>query len=153
VATGTITPMGNVYDYFAAADDVAALSVFANGPREDLFGTIGLKGVEPRLMLGGVEACLTGLPVQDIEEDPRFTQLLSDPGHEYRWLVSLTDRLRDALAAAPPTRLYEAATAWTSSEDGAGTDPELMADFLVRLAALAGHARQQGCGLYCRMSL
>ncbi|WP_369185560.1 hypothetical protein [Streptomyces sp. Y1] len=143
--------MGNLYDYHAAADDAQALGIFEDGRVDDRFGTVGLKGVDPFALLGAIEAALTGVPEEQVEAAPRFCELLSDPHHEGHWLVSLTDTLRDALALAGSSRLEEAASAWTLTEDGAGHDAELIADFLERLADLARDAGQ--CGLYCGISL
>ncbi|MFF1916794.1 hypothetical protein ACFVYE_35580 [Streptomyces sp. NPDC058239] len=81
-----------------------------------------------------------------MKADPRFCELLNDPEHEGPWLVSLTDTLRDALAAATPERLLETATAWTHTEDGGGQDPGLLADFLERLGELA---RDDACTAAC----
>ncbi|MFJ6610784.1 hypothetical protein ACIQPT_10935 [Streptomyces sp. NPDC091289] len=144
--------MGNIYDYYAATDDRQALALFEADSADDPFGTLGLKGADPYLLLGTVEAHLTEVSEEQVEADPRFCELLNDPESEGPWLVSLTDGLRDALAAATPGRLLEAATAWTCTEDGDGQDPGLLADFLERLSELARDAgpRQR---LYCGMSL
>ncbi|MFI1225679.1 MULTISPECIES: hypothetical protein [unclassified Streptomyces] len=144
--------MGNIYDYYAATDDGQALTLFADGCADDPFGTLGLKGADPYVLLGAVEAHLTGVPEEQVEADPRFCALLNDPESEGPWLVSLTDSLRDALAAATPERLLETATAWTRTEDGDGQDPGLLADFLERLGELARAARPRQ-RLYCGMSL
>ncbi|MFJ7969018.1 hypothetical protein [Streptomyces sp. NPDC096324] len=144
--------MGNIYDYYAATDDTQALVLFEGDRMADPFGTLGLKGADPYLILGPVEAHLTGMSEQQVETDPRFCELLNDSDTEGPWLVSLTDSLRDALAAASPERLLEAATAWTHTEDGRGQDPGLMADFLERLGELARDAAP-GRRLYCGMSL
>ncbi|MFJ9917451.1 hypothetical protein [Actinacidiphila glaucinigra] len=144
--------MGNVYDYYAATDDTQALALFEGDVIADPFGTVGLKGADPYLILGTVEAHLTGVSEEQVEADPRFCALLNDAEHEGSWLVSLTDTLRDVLAAATPKRLLEAATAWTHTEDGGGEDPVLMADFLERLAELARDASPRR-RLYCGISL
>jgi hypothetical protein len=144
--------MGNIYDYYAATDDTQALVLFENDCMDDPFGTVGLKGADPYLILGSVEAHLTGMSEEQVESDPRFCEVLSDPEHEGHWLVSLTDTVRDALAAATPERLLQAATAWTLTEDGDGQDPALMTDFLGRLAELARDAGTRR-RLYCGMSL
>jgi hypothetical protein len=143
--------MGNIYDYYAAADDAEALGIFEGGRVDDRFGTAGLKGADPHSILGVVEAVLRGVPEEQVEDDPRFCELLSDPLHEDRWLVALTDGVRDALAVAGSGRLQEAAVAWTLTDDGAGHDAELMVDFLERLADLARDAGRRG--LYCGISL
>ncbi|MEU6513967.1 hypothetical protein [Streptomyces sp. NPDC046978] len=144
--------MGNIYDYYAATDDTQALALFEDDSMVDPFGTLGLKGVDPYLILGTVEAHLTGVSEEQVEADPRFCELLNDPEQDGPWLVSLTDTLRDALAAATSERLLETATAWTHTEDGGGEDPRLMADFLERLGELARDAGLRR-RLYCGMSL
>ncbi|MFI6875628.1 hypothetical protein ACIBL6_19530 [Streptomyces sp. NPDC050400] len=144
--------MGNIYDYYAAADDRQALALFEDDCMDDPFGTLGLKGADPYLLLGTVEAHLTGVSEEQVEADSRFCGLLNDPEHEGPWLVSLTDSLRDALAAATPERLLDTATAWTHTEDGGGQDPQLLADFLGRLGELARDAGPRR-RLYCGMSL
>ncbi|MGW3916681.1 hypothetical protein ACWEBX_35005 [Streptomyces sp. NPDC005070] len=144
--------MGNIYDYFAAADDTQALALFEGDGMDDTFGTLGLKGADPYMILGTVEAHLTGTSVEQVEADPRFCELLNDPEPEGPWLVSLTESLRDALSAATSVHLLGAATAWTHTEDGGGADPELMADFLERLGQVARDATP-GRRLYCGMSL
>jgi hypothetical protein len=105
--------MGNIYDYYAATDDSQALALFAGDSMDDPFGTLGLKGADPHLILGTVEAHLTGVSEEQVEAGPRFCALLNDAEPEGPWLVSLTDTLRDALAGATPERLLEAANAWT----------------------------------------
>ncbi|CAG6393642.1 hypothetical protein NMG29_34425 [Streptomyces cocklensis] len=143
--------MGNIYDYYAAIDDTQALALFEDDCMGDPFGTTGLKGADPYLLLLTVEAHLTGVSKEQVEADPRFCELLNDPEHDGPWLVSLTDTLRDALAAATPERLLETATAWTHTEDGGGQDPGLPADFLGRLAELArdaGPRRRLYCGMH-----
>jgi hypothetical protein len=143
--------MGNIYDYFAATDDTQALALFEDDCMDDPFGTVGLKGADPYLILGTVEAHLTGTSEEQVESNGRFCELLSDPEHEGHWLVSLTDTVRDALAAATPEHLLQAATSWTLTEDGGGQDPALMADFLRRLAELArdaGTRRRLYCGMF-----
>ncbi|SEO29081.1 hypothetical protein [Actinacidiphila rubida] len=144
--------MGNIYDYYAATDDTQALALFKEDSMVDPFGTLGLKGADPYLMLATVEAHLTGASEEQVKADPRFCGLLNDPDPEGPWLVSLTDTLRDVLAAATPERLLETATAWTHTEDGGGEDPGLMAGFLERLGQLARDAGPRR-RLYCGMSL
>ncbi|GAA0658606.1 hypothetical protein GCM10010193_06640 [Kitasatospora atroaurantiaca] len=48
--------MGNIYDYYAATDDAQAPGVFEDRRIDDPFGTISLKGADPYLLLGAVEA-------------------------------------------------------------------------------------------------
>ncbi|MGW7041357.1 hypothetical protein ACWGDT_01245 [Streptomyces avermitilis] len=148
--------MGVRYDYFAAADDAGALARLHGdlGAVDDEFGLTGLKGADPELVLGPVEAVLTGRSVAEVEDDPRFVHLISDPQAEDRYLVTLTGTLRDALAGARPEQLEQTATTVVSGpEDSAGWDADLLADFLQRLAELSRHARVPHQQLYCLISL
>ncbi|MDX3078526.1 hypothetical protein [Streptomyces sp. MI02-7b] len=115
--------MGNIYDYYAATDDTQALALFEGDVIADPFGTLGLKGADPYVILCTVEAHLTGASKEQVEADLRFCTLLNNAEHDGPWLVSPTDTLRDALAAATSKRLLDAATAWTHTEDGDGQDP------------------------------
>ncbi|WP_045303332.1 hypothetical protein [Saccharothrix sp. ST-888] len=120
------------------------MGVFEDSRIDYPFGTVDLKGADPYLQLGAVEAHLTGVPKEQVEAAPRFCELLSDPQHEGHWLVSLTDSLRDALAVATSGRLQEVASVWTLTENRAGQDAGLVTDFLRRLADLARDAKQRG---------
>ena len=141
MARASIAAVGTIYDYFSAAD-ASALALFEDGPSDDEFGLLGLKGADPTGLLG------------EVEDDPRFTRLLSDPYDEGRWLVALTDTLRDHPALATPTRLNETATAVLSDEDPPrGWTEDLLADFLQRLATLSRQAHDRRAHLYCLMSL
>jgi hypothetical protein len=146
--------MGNLYSYFSAADDTAALALFEAGPQDDDFGTLGLKGADPYDLLGDVQAQLTGCSPETAEDNPRFGQLLSDPHNEGKWLVTLTHEVRDALAQTDPEQLRRTASALVHGEDTApGWGEDLLADFLERLAALSRQAYKQQQSLYCLISL
>lgn len=146
--------MGNLYSYFCAADDTAALALFEAGPQGDDFGMLGLKGADPYDLLGDVQAQLTGCSMETAESNPRFGHLLSDPHDEGQWLVTLTHEVRDALAHATPEQLGSTAGILVAGEDPPrGWEVDLLADFLERLAALSRQAYRQQQGLYCLMSL
>ncbi|MER5433109.1 hypothetical protein [Streptomyces sp. NPDC002588] len=147
--------MGNLYDYFGAPDDATALAAhLRGGPEEAGLPTLFVKGIDPCAELGRAQSLLTGLPYDDVVKLPRFGTLLGDPDGETRWLVTLADELRDALAAATPERLRATAEPWSRIEEfGTGADPEHLAGFLTGLAALAGPARAEGHRLYCTISL
>lgn len=83
---------------------------------------------------------------------PRFNRLLSAPEVESRWLPTLTDELRDALATATPDRPRDLAEPWSRIEEfPPETDPEGAVGFLHELGELAARARAHR--LYCLVML
>ncbi len=95
------------------------------------------RGWEPTVLLGTLEELLAGRPHDD-----------DDDG-----VVSLTDTLRDALAATPDQRLGEVAAAWVRTEDlrqpgWEDTPLEEHVGFLRRLRDLARGAVADGHRLY-----
>ncbi|WP_326767162.1 hypothetical protein OG978_23865 [Streptomyces sp. NBC_01591] len=148
--------MGNLYDYFSAPDDPTALATFGQGVEAAGLPMLPVKGIDPYVQLGRAESMLTGTPYDDVTSLPRFNRLLSSPEDESRWLVTLTDELRDALAAARPGGFTAVAEAWSRIEEfGGECRPDELADFLNMLADLAeeARARPEPHRLYCLMSL
>ncbi|MGW1404664.1 hypothetical protein [Streptomyces sp. NPDC002403] len=148
--------MGNLYDYFSAPDDPTALAAFGRGIEEAGLPLLPVKGIDPYVQLGQAESMLTGTPYDDVTSLPRFNRLLSSPEDESRWLVTLTDGLRDALAAARPGGFAAVAATWSHIEEfGGDVPPGELADFLANLADLAeeARARPEPHRLYCLMSL
>ncbi|OAH13182.1 hypothetical protein [Streptomyces jeddahensis] len=146
--------MGNLYDYFSAPDDDTALTAFDEGPAAVGLQVLDAKGIDPYLLIGAAEALLTGTTFDEVAAQPRFNHLLSAPEADSRWIVTLTDQLRDVLAEASTERLAAVAVPWSRTEEFHGSaDPGILADFLGRLADIARQARTQGHGLYCRVSL
>ncbi|WP_306368214.1 hypothetical protein [Nocardiopsis sp. CC223A] len=144
-----------IYDHLAAADDTAAAALLEADLAEAGVPLPSVKGVDPAVGPGGLEAALTGLSADEVGRDPRAAALLTDPAHGAVWMMALTDRLRDALAAAAPPERERAAAAWAVAQglspDRAGAwDP---ADFTERLADLARAAAARGHRLYCRAVL
>ncbi|MBA4861338.1 hypothetical protein H1V43_08035 [Streptomyces sp. PSKA54] len=72
--------MGNLYEYFSAPDDEAALRTFAAGPAAVGLQPLDVKGIDPYLLIGAAEALLTGKTFDDVAAQSRFNHLLSDPG-------------------------------------------------------------------------
>ncbi|MET9658978.1 hypothetical protein [Streptomyces sp. NPDC006510] len=148
--------MGNLYDYFSAPDDPTALAAFGQGIEEAGLPLLRVKGIDPYVQLGRAESVLSGTPYDDVTSLPRFNRLLSPPEDESRWLVTLTDELRDALAAARPGGFTAVAEAWSRIEEFAGEFPSgEPAGFLAKLADLAAEARArtEPHRLYCLLSL
>ncbi|MFJ2871949.1 hypothetical protein [Streptomyces sp. NPDC087298] len=148
--------MGNLYDYFSAPDDPTALAAFGQGIEAAGLPMLPVKGMDPYVQLGQAESLLTGTPYDEVTALPRFNRLLSSPEDESRWLVTLTDELRDALVAARPGGFTAAAETWSRIEEfGGDTPPHELADFLDALAGLAEEAQThpEPHRLYCLMSL
>ncbi|MFF8695213.1 hypothetical protein ACF08W_23720 [Streptomyces sp. NPDC015144] len=148
--------MGIFYDYFSAPDDAAALAAFERGIEESGHPLLPVKGIEPYVQLGQAESGLTGTPYEDVRSLPRFNRLLSSPEDDSRWLVTLTDELRDALTAARPGGFAAVAETWSGIEEfGGDAEPEELAGFLDDLAELAEEARAhpEPHRLYCVMTL
>ncbi|MCX4730232.1 hypothetical protein [Streptomyces sp. NBC_01363] len=148
--------MGNLYDYFSAPDDPTALATFDQGVEAAGLPLLPVKGIDPYVQLGQAESLLTDTPYDDVTSLPRFNRLLSSPEDDSRWLVTLTDELRDALAAAGPGGFMAVAEAWSHIEEFGGEAlPGDLADFLNELADLAeeARARPEPHRLYCLMSL
>lgn len=154
VRSAMLLPVGNLYDYFAADDDAAAAATLEYSPDPERFDVLDAKGIEPAVQLATLESLLRGIDYEQVAAHPRQCALLSDPHSEDRWVVTLTDTLRDALADANAEQLVQAATTWSTTEEFRGYgDADLLADFLQRFAALARTARDRGQRLYCWMSL
>lgn len=170
--------------YFVPADDVEAAEAAARpgGPlgwphvtgfrrvgifrREPVTVQLGpawpgfaARGYEPTVLLGTLEELLTGRPFDDVANDPRWGAAPApESGEEDRGVVTVTDSLRDALAAASDERLAEVAAPWSRTEelrqDGWGDVPVAEhAESLRRLRDLARRASSAGSRLYCYYDL
>ncbi|MCX4763009.1 hypothetical protein OG562_18895 [Streptomyces sp. NBC_01275] len=143
--------MGNIYDYFSAPDDEAALAAQERGgPEEAGLPTLSAKGIDPCVELGKGQSLLTGLAYDDVVKLPRFADLLGDPEGANGILVTLADELRDALATATPELFRQVAEPWSRIEEfPPGMYPEDLVAFLTELAEMAVRARSEGHRLYC----
>jgi hypothetical protein len=146
--------VGNLYDYFSAADDQTAATTLEHSPDPARFEVLDVRGIEPAVQLGMLEALLRDVDYETVAADPRQCTLIGSAGDEGPWVVTLTDTLRDALADANPDHLARTAVPWSRTEEFYGDGAaDLLADFLNRIAGLARSARDQGHRLYCWMSL
>lgn len=146
--------VGNLYDFFAAVDDDAAAETLDNAPDPARYDVLDAKGIDPGVQVARLEALLCDVEYVQVTADSRHCALVTDPESESRWVVTLTDSLRDALARATADDLARAAVAWSQTEEfqGRGNAVEL-ADFLDRFQRLARGAREKDLHLYCWMSL
>ncbi|MBC6461423.1 hypothetical protein [Actinomadura sp. HBU206391] len=149
--------MGNLYDYFTAADDDAAASAadLVGGPADGGFDVLATKGIDPVVQMGTLEALLTGRPYKEVIRDPRQgDELRRSAEAAEHGVATLTDSLAAALADADQRRLAEVAVPWSETDEFWGqADPEILAGFLGELADLARRARDAGHRLYCWWSL
>ena len=176
--------MGIDLAYFAAASDVEAGEAERRpgGPlgwphvsgtrrvglfrKEPVMAELGpawpgfaVRGYDPMVTMGTLEALLTERPYDEVTVDPRWGGAPSpEPAEEDRGVVSLTHTLRDALAAASDDLLLEVAGPWSRTEElrQEGGDDVEVADhvaFLRRLRELARSAVAHGHGLYCYYEL
>lgn len=142
--------MGVLYDYFAAPSDELAVTAVETGPVAVPFPAVQLKGIDPIVQFGTLEALLTGVDYDTVTTNPRWGRVLTLLDDGERVVVSLTDGVRTALADADAARLREVAEPWSRTEELDGwAEPDDLAAVLVELAALAGQASARGDQLYC----
>ena len=141
-------------DYFIASNDADAVRVLpgSGGPAALGFDTLPAKGIDPAVALGNLESIITGRTYGEVTAASRHCHLLTD-GEAEAFVVTVTDTLRDALAAANDDRLRQVAEPWAATDELAGTTPAVLLDGLERLAALARRALERGHHLYCWWAL
>lgn len=160
--------MSAILDYFTAPSDrhaAAALdglvdldpdTIDANeAPRPRIqmaaSGTpvLQVKGVEPVVALGRLEAALTARPYEDVASGARFGSLvaMSDDGDSL--VLTVTDELRDALAELDADGVAAAARVWAIDEEGEPSEESVpVLSAFVELSAGAVH---RGERVYCRV--
>ncbi len=112
--------------------------------------TVSVKGIDPLVQLGTLEALLTGRDYEQIVVGPRAGQMLATQDGGERLVVTLTDELQAALAGANDARLASAAVPWSQTEEFFGQgDPQILAGLLQELAELARRARNRDERMYC----
>jgi hypothetical protein len=149
--------MGVLTDYFSAPSDEAAASAIDRGPSHPLtdpsaeppFETLQAKNLDPVIMLGTLEALLTGRDYDDIRKGPRQGHLLAGQDDYQLLVLTVTDEIQAALAAASNKQLAEVAVTWSQTEEIGGADPKELAGVLEELAGLARRAADRNERLYC----
>jgi hypothetical protein len=134
-----------IYDYFAAPSDDVAAAVVENGP--DGLSKVDTKGLDPVVVMGKLEALLSGRPYDEVVDDPRSGELLAMGGDGEVLVLTVTEGLRDGLAE--PRELDGVAAAWAEAEELRGWDPADLAQVLRELHVLAREASSKGEQLYC----
>ena len=149
--------MGVLFDYFRAPDASTAAAVLERvggpttpAPDAPLLDAVVGKGFEPEVMLRTLQSLLTGMPYEELPEG----ELLAMEDADGPWIVQLSEELRDALAAARPSRLPAVAERWVRTEEfwDRATATEVL-PFLGEVTALVRRARQADERLYCWMCL
>jgi hypothetical protein len=148
-----------LYDYFSASsDEVAATAIHRIGgpgaPSEGItplpaFDTLQTKGIDPFVMLGKLEALLTGRDYEEIVKGSRAGRVLADEDGGERTVLTLTDELQTALADADDERLVAVAVPWSQIEEFRGANTAGLAAWLSEFAELARRARKRGERPYC----
>jgi hypothetical protein len=145
--------MGVIYGYFAAADDddaVRAVIREDDEPTATGYDGFDVNGMDPIVDLLPVEVILSGRSAKTIQEDPRHGHLLATADDGQLFCLSLTDALRDALAAADHGSLHGLARVWAASDVfPTPPDPDGLAEFLEQAVDLASRAVERGHRLYC----
>lgn len=150
--------MGLLCDYFVAPsdDDAAATIDWAGGPSRPegdnaAYEVVSLNGIEPVVVLGQLEAVLTGRPVMDILRDPGHKQVAIRDGGE-RLVIPVGARLEQALATLEQPAILGVAEAWSQAEELYGrAQADDLADVIRQLAALAHTAQATRRHVYCWM--
>jgi hypothetical protein len=106
------------------------------------------KSILPSVDLTHLESLLTGVAYDAIVAGPRSGALLASHDDDQVLVLTVTDELQHALAAADDDQLGEVARPW-SEKLGGGGDPASLVSFLSALAQLAREATSRGERLYC----
>ncbi|MEU8949334.1 hypothetical protein [Streptomyces sp. NPDC048489] len=145
--------MGVIYGYFAAADDddaVRAVMREDDEPTATGYDGFDVNGMDPTVDLLPAEVILSGRSATTIQADPRHGHLIATADDGQLFCLSLTDALRDALAAADHGSLHQVARAWSASDVfSTPPDPDGLAEFLEQAVDLASRAVGRGHRLYC----
>jgi len=144
-------------DYFSASDDDVAVRVLdqPGGPDTSTFDVVPLKGIDPVVVMAQLEAILTGCTYDEASKRPRSGQLLSSPDAESAFILSVSDTLQEALAAATHASLAETAGPWSETDElrQYGTTSDTALEVLLLLSGLASRARSTGLRLFCWWAL
>ncbi|WP_406865094.1 hypothetical protein ABZO31_33485 [Streptomyces sp. HUAS MG47] len=144
-------------DYFAAADDQAAVAVLQTpgGPGQAGLDVVALKNIDPVVAIVQLEAIMTGCTYEEAGERPRSGLLLSEPEDGPPFVVSLSGTLIHALATATQDDLVRYAEPWSMTDElrQSGISVEDTTTVLEVLAGLARRAQASGLLLYCWWAL
>jgi hypothetical protein len=155
--------MGVLTDYFSAPSDETAASALdrVGGPGQPSagssplppFDTFQAKGLDPYVIVGKLEAALTGQDYRAITADTQYGRLVAKRGAQGPWVVTVSSPLQAALSLAGSGKLARAAAEWSQAEELGGASPEEMIGVLEGLSGLARRATAKKDHLYCWVCL
>ncbi|MFF5157787.1 hypothetical protein ACFY3N_16295 [Streptomyces sp. NPDC000348] len=140
--------MSTIVEFFVAPDDASAAAALRAGPRRA--ESLSFGNFDPEEAVVEWECLLVGGGFEELVEagEPCVVAGRDDDGCV---VFALSPRLAAALADAERSRLRDVAVSWAAwrAEDGEDIGAEIAEVILGELAALAGHARSRGQGVYC----
>ena len=169
--------MGVLYEYFSASTDAEAARAISmpGGPGRPPqsaesrrgwkpgrrspaalheFDTAPTAGLDAVVQMGTLEAQLTGRDYDAITAGPRSGHMVASGDGGQKFVIALTDELKDALACADQDQLRSAAGPWSQTEEFFGQgDPDILTGALRQLAELARRANATNRRLYCWVCL
>jgi hypothetical protein len=111
--------------------------------------TLQLTGLDP-LQLVEVEELLTDVSYDEICERPRCRRIIAERDGGGKFVLTLNDELRDALAGATAERLAAVSVSWAETSGLVDQDDvDALEHLLGEFAVLAREARASGAQLYC----
>jgi hypothetical protein len=155
--------MGVLTDYFSAPSDESTASALdrVGGPGQPAagpsplppFDTFQAKGLDPYVIIGKLEAALTGQDYRAITAGTQYGRMVAKRGAQGPWVTKVNSPLQAALSLAGSERLARALAEWSQAEELGDASPEEMTWVLEGLSALARRATAKGEHLYCWVCL
>ncbi|MEU9104315.1 hypothetical protein AB0D54_08085 [Streptomyces xanthophaeus] len=141
--------MSTLVTFFAAPDEASAALVAGFGPG-GLHGCLSYGNFDAEEAVLEWECLLSGSRFEELVEAGEPCVIAGEDG-DGGLVFALSGRLVEALAQAKAPQLVEASASWAGlrARDGEAVDPELAAEILTGLGALARAAGGQGHRLYC----
>jgi hypothetical protein len=148
--------MSSIIRFFTAADDAAAAAMLRGGPAGDQ-DSVEFGNFDPVGMLDDWEAVFLARDADEIAQIAQGGHPTAGGGARsvhvdgVGVLLAVSPDLAAELAEADEARLAEVRPRWIQllSLDGEELDPELAAQLLAEIAALAARAKERGHGVYC----
>jgi hypothetical protein len=139
-------------EYFVASSDEIASAVLPSGPARAsvLPVSFDANGMEPVVVMGKLEAILTGRDYDQVCENPRQGLMIANDRRNS--VFAVTEELRDALAVSGDGRLRMAAEELAPTKEIAAVDAEGVAgvvNAVLELGDIARIARLRSEGMYC----
>ncbi len=142
-----------IFDYFIAQSDQHAAAVIAAGPAQAGMLTVEDAGVDPAVQLATLDTLATGLPLDEVMNDPGWARTVAEADGGNRLVLTVRDDMARWLEAQT-TVDAGTLTAWAESEEFGGVaSEEDLGEILLGLGDLARQAASEGARLYCWVSV